>query len=246
MRIDHSERRLDSWLEGSLVVPAIWLAVRFVLGIEFLRSGWEKLGDAGWTASPRGAAVEGFLNGVLSKAAQGGAHPEVEHWFAQLTQHVLLPHSTFFAYLIPFGELLVGAALILGLFTRVAAAFGASMNLTYLFAGTTSINPQMLLLGTAIVLAGRRAGELGVDRWAVRLVRNEFGERAWERARVGVGVLATAFVLWLALLVGSTESWLISMVAAVAIALFVGWVAHGTSRSTAPPSNRGLAAPGSR
>jgi thiosulfate dehydrogenase [quinone] large subunit len=52
------------------------------------------------------------------------------------------------------GELLVGIALIVGLFTRFAALMGVIMNLAYLFAGTTSTNPQMLVVGLTIVLVG--------------------------------------------------------------------------------------------
>jgi thiosulfate dehydrogenase [quinone] large subunit len=236
--------RLELWADDRPIVPAIWLAMRLVLGVAFLRSGWEKLGDAGWTASPRGAAVEGFLNGVLSKAAQGGAHPEVGHWFAQLTEHVLLPHSTFFAYLIPLGELLVGGALIAGLFTRIAAVFGASMNLTYLFAGTTSVNPQMLLIAIAIALIGRRAGEFGLDRWALPIIRGRVGDRTSTGARLALGFAATVFMFWLALIVSDTTSWLVSMIVAGVVGVLTGWLSHRGTVASAPRPGHGLASEG--
>jgi thiosulfate dehydrogenase (quinone) large subunit len=102
--------------------PGAWLFVRLVLGIEWLRAGIEKLGEPGWTASPQGGAVAGFLKGALAKT--GGAHPEVQGWFTGLTEQALLPSSALLAHLVTYGEVLVGLALIAGLFTRFAAASG--------------------------------------------------------------------------------------------------------------------------
>jgi hypothetical protein len=48
-------------------VPAAWAAVRFVVGVEWLRASWHKLGDAGWTEAPRGAAIEGYRRGAIAK-----------------------------------------------------------------------------------------------------------------------------------------------------------------------------------
>ena len=72
--------------------------------------------------------------------------------------HVVVPHATIFSYVITFGELLVGIAIILGAFTGIAAFFGAMMNLNYLFAGTLSINPLLLLIELFLILAWRTAG----------------------------------------------------------------------------------------
>jgi thiosulfate dehydrogenase [quinone] large subunit len=74
-------------------------------------------------------------------------------------------HPIFFSYLITFGELAVGVGLILGAFTGIAAFFGILMNFNYLFAGTVSINPLLLLIELFLVLAWRNAGWLGLDRW---------------------------------------------------------------------------------
>ena len=70
-----------------------------------------------------------------------------------------------------YGELLVGAALILGLFTGLAAFFGGLMNASYLLAGTVSINPVLFILATWLVLGWRVAGWWGLDR----LVLPRFG-----------------------------------------------------------------------
>ena len=47
--------RTSLWRFG----PVAWLFVRLVLAVEWVRGGWEKVGDPGWTASPVGAAVNG-------------------------------------------------------------------------------------------------------------------------------------------------------------------------------------------
>src|SRR3989344_3792586 len=59
----------------------------------------------------------------------------------------------------------VKGLLLLGLFTGPVALLGAFMNLNYLFAGTVSINPIMLVLQLLLILAWRTAGWLGLDRY---------------------------------------------------------------------------------
>ena len=145
-------------LKGFL--PEAWLFARLVLGIEWMRASFEKIGDPGWTGAPVGGAVQGFLQGAVAKS--GGDHPEVQHWFQTLTDKVFLPNADILAYLVAYGELLVGIALIVGFLTRISVLFGVAMNLAFLFAGTTSTNPQMLVLGLAIASFGASAGILGV------------------------------------------------------------------------------------
>ena len=140
----------------------VWLVLRLYLGYEWLMAGWEKVAGSGWTGSGAGSAISGFLNGALAKA--GGAHPAVSGWYAWFIGSVALPHAAAFSYLITYGELAVGAGLILGAFTGIAAFFGAFMNLNYLFAGTVSTNPLLLVIGLFLVLAWRNAGFVGVDR----------------------------------------------------------------------------------
>ena len=108
-----------------------------------------------------GTAVSGFLNGALAKT--GGDHPSVQGWYAWLIEHVFLPNAAAMSYLVAFGEVLVGAALIVGLLTGVSAFFGGVMNASYLLAGTVSTNPVLFILATWLVLAWRVAGYYGLD-----------------------------------------------------------------------------------
>jgi thiosulfate dehydrogenase [quinone] large subunit len=48
--------------------------------------------------------------------------------------------------LVPWGEFLVGLGLILGSLTTFAVLMGVVMNFSYMLSGTTSTNPQMVLI----------------------------------------------------------------------------------------------------
>ena len=141
----------------------IWLLLRVYVGYQWITAGWEKATSAAWAGPQAGSAITGFLNSALAQAS--GAHPAVSQWYAFFISHVALAHPAFFSYLITYGELAVGAGLILGAFTGIAAFFGILMNFNYLFAGTISINPLLLLIEVFLVLAWRNAGWLGLDRF---------------------------------------------------------------------------------
>lgn len=141
----------------------IWLILRVYVGWEWLQAGWGKLHNAAWAGSKAGTAITGFANGALSKT--GGTHPDVQAWYAWFLQHTVLPHATIWSYAISWGETLVGIALILGLFTGIAAFFGSFMNVNYLLAGAVSTNPILFIIATWLVLAWKTAGWIGLDRW---------------------------------------------------------------------------------
>lgn len=143
----------------------IWLVLRLYLGWEWLQAGWGKLQNPAWVGNNAGAAISGFVNGALSKTA--GEHPDVQGWYAWFLQHVVLTHAQFWSYLVTAGELLVGIALILGLFTGIAAFFGSFMNASYLLAGSVSTNPILFAIATWLVLAWKVAGWWGLDRWVL-------------------------------------------------------------------------------
>jgi thiosulfate dehydrogenase [quinone] large subunit len=155
----------------------IWLLARLWLGYMWIEAGIEKVfgeGSAAWVGPKAGTGVMGFLKGALAKSALApdfdpikNAHPAVQEWYAYLVRDVFMPNATVFSYLVAYGELLVGIALILGIFTHFSALMGIVMNLSYLLAGTTSTNPNMLVVGLVILLAGGVAvGYYGLDFFA--------------------------------------------------------------------------------
>ena len=146
-----------------------WLIVRLYLGYEWLMAGWEKVINPAWVGERAGVAITGFLQGALTKT--GGAHPDVQWWYAWFVERVALPNATTFSYLVAYGELLVGVALILGFLVGVSAFFGVFMNLNFMLAGTVSVNPTWFVLGLGLILAWRVSGYYGLDYYVLPFVR---------------------------------------------------------------------------
>lgn len=146
----------------------IWLILRLYLGWQWTSAGWGKVINPAWTGDKAGAAITGFVNGALAKT--GGEHPDVQAWYAWFLQDMVLPYAAFWSHVIVWGELLVGIALILGIFTGLAAFFGSFMNANYLLAGTVSTNPTLFAIATLLVLAWKTAGWWGCDRWLLPML----------------------------------------------------------------------------
>lgn len=162
-----------------------WLILRLWLGYMWLKAGLPKAFGSkaeAWVGDKAGVAVRGFLEGALARAE--GESPQVQAWYADFVREVALPNARLFSYVVAYGEVLVGLALILGLVTRFAASMGVIMNLAYLFAGTISSNPQMLVAEAGIAAAGIAAGYYGVDRYLMPYVRQRLG---WGRGREEAG-----------------------------------------------------------
>jgi thiosulfate dehydrogenase [quinone] large subunit len=153
------------FLFGDVRIAWIWLILRVYVGYEWVQAGWEKLHSVSWVGGKAGTAITGFVNGALTKST--GANPSVQAWYAWFLQHAVLPHAVLWSYLITIGESLVGIALILGIFTGIAAFFGSFMNVNYLLAGTISSNPILFVIATWLVLAWKTAGWWGLDRWVL-------------------------------------------------------------------------------
>ncbi|MFS8571303.1 MAG: DoxX family membrane protein [Thermaerobacter sp.] len=143
----------------------LWLVLRVWLGWGWLQAGMGKVGSPAWTGEQAGAAVAGFVARALERA--GGDHPDVPGWYAWFLENVVLNNAAVFGHLVAYGEVLVGAALILGCLTGIAAFFGTFMNMAFLLAGTVSSNPIYFAVGTWLVLAWRNAGWYGLDRWVL-------------------------------------------------------------------------------
>jgi thiosulfate dehydrogenase [quinone] large subunit len=143
----------------------IWLIIRLYAGYEWLSAGLGKISSPAWTGSAAGSALTGFVKGALTKST--GAHPDVQGFYATFLSNVVLPNAAVFGFIVALGETLVGIALILGIFTGIAAFFGSFMNMNYLLAGTVSTNPILLILAIFLVLAWKTAGWWGLDRWVL-------------------------------------------------------------------------------
>lgn len=157
----------------------VWLVVRIYVGYEWVSAGWEKLHNPAWVGSGAGQALSGFVKGALAQT--GGAHPNVQGWYAAFLQSTVLPHVVAWSYVVTVGEFLVGAALLAGFFVGLSAFFGMFMNFNYMLAGAVSINPILFTLGIGLVLAWRVAGYWGLDRYALPLLHRAIRPRFRER-----------------------------------------------------------------
>ncbi|MEK7614510.1 MAG: DoxX family membrane protein [Patescibacteria group bacterium] len=157
------ESKIARFLFGDTRLAPLWLLVRLYLGYEWILAGSHKFTDPLWIGPQAGTAVKGFLMGALKKMS--GDHPDVSSWYGYFVEHFALSHTVAFSYLVTFGEIAVGIALILGFLVGVSSFFGVLMNYNFMLAGTVSINPVMILLGILLMLAWRTAGSYGFDRF---------------------------------------------------------------------------------
>ncbi|NIK77721.1 thiosulfate dehydrogenase [quinone] large subunit [Paenibacillus castaneae] len=155
---------LKFWREHKIAGLLVTI-VRIVAGIAWLTAGWHKLTGA----KPFDAT--GFLNAavnnpVIDKATGGALYPT----YTAFLENFALPNIKIINFAIPWGEFLVGLGLILGTLTVTAAFFGVLMNFMFMFAGTVSTNPWLLLLGMIVIFAGANAGRFGLDRFVLPLM----------------------------------------------------------------------------
>ncbi|MFS0673293.1 DoxX family protein [Ornithinibacillus sp. 179-J 7C1 HS] len=150
------------FIRENKVAAGILAIIRIYIGYAWLTAGIGKISGGGFDAS-------GFLQGAIASA--GGDHPAVQGWWAVFLEKVALPNAELFSFMVMWGEVLVGLALILGIFTNFAALMGMTMNFAFLFSGTVSTNAQMVLLTVFLVVAGFNAGRYGLDRWVVPFLK---------------------------------------------------------------------------
>lgn len=145
--------------------PLAGLAVRLYCGYFFLKFGLQK-------------ATGGFGGAALRHTLQGWASETRYGFYVPLMKGVLIPHAEVFAFLVTAGEILVGAFLLCGFATRLAALIGMFLCLNFVFAtGSPLLSTEqpvmfLILLATTYATAAGRA--LGVDvllkgrlpRWA--------------------------------------------------------------------------------
>lgn len=79
--------------------------------------------------------VPTFVDGVMKRAVEGWLERgQAAGFYRVFLAHVVLPQAEWFAYLIGFGELLIGLALIVGVWVRPAALAGGFYMLNLLLA----------------------------------------------------------------------------------------------------------------
>jgi thiosulfate dehydrogenase [quinone] large subunit len=146
----------------------LWLLVRLWVGYKWIDASMHKISNPAWTQT--GEAIKGYwLNAV---AIPDGGKPAISFdWYRSFLQFLIdTDAARFMGPLIAYGEFLIGVALILGIFTGIAAFFGGFMNWNFMMAGSASTNPVLFALAVGLVLAWKVAGYIGVDHYLLPML----------------------------------------------------------------------------
>lgn len=154
------------FLRASKFAAALFLGLRLAMAYEWLNAGWDKLQQPSWTRT--GTALQGYWQHAVS-VPKAPAGPPIAYPAYRAFIQFMLDHSWYpwFARLVVAGELLIGLGLLLGLFTGLVALAGLLMNFNYMYAGTVSTNPSLIILEVIVLFGWRVAGWYGLDRFAL-------------------------------------------------------------------------------
>jgi thiosulfate dehydrogenase [quinone] large subunit len=151
-----------------------WLPIRLFVGFSWLEAGWHKLAPTdgvwgkGWLDG--GTALQGYWTHAVAVSPEGKGQISYD-WYREFLNLMLTNQwYVWFAWLIVFGEILVGLGLLFGALTGPAAFFGALMNSSFMLAGSTSSNPVLFTMAIGLMLGWKVAGYIGLDRYLLPLV----------------------------------------------------------------------------
>ncbi len=146
----------------------LWLLVRLWLGYKWIDAGLHKVSNPAWTQT--GEAVKGFWTNAVLIPETGKAAISFDWYRSFLNMMLDMEAYRFMAPLIAYGEVLIGIALVLGLFTGIVAFFGGFLNWNFMMAGTASTNPMLFVLAILLMLAWKVAGYIGLDYFVLPVV----------------------------------------------------------------------------
>lgn len=139
----------------------LWLVLRVWLGYKWIDASLHKITEPAWVQT--GEALKGYWMNAIAIPESG--RPAISFdWYRSFIQFLLNTESyTWFAKLVAYGEFLVGVALILGIFTGIAAFLGGLMNWNFMMAGSASSNPMLFIVALGLIFAWKIAGYIGLD-----------------------------------------------------------------------------------
>ena len=108
------------------------------------------------------------------------AKPSITYdWYRGFIQMLIdMGAESWFGPLIAFGETAVGLGLLVGALTGIAAFFGATMNMSFMLAGSASTNPILFTMAVGLMLAWKVAGYYGLDRYLLPRLGTPWSERS--------------------------------------------------------------------
>jgi len=159
-----------------------YLGLRMFLAWEWVEAGLHKVQDPAWVQT--GAALRAYWERAAALPAPP-ARPSITYPAYRAFIQFMLDNGwyTWFASLVAWGEVLIGLGFLFGALIGFAAFFALLMNFAFLFAGTTSSNPMLILLGVMILLGWRVAGWWGIDRLLLPRIGTPWDSRRHEGER---------------------------------------------------------------
>lgn len=131
--------------------------LRIYIGYYFLWQGWRKY----QRNFPKGDWIGRQIGDISSL--------DLYPWYKQFLLAYVVPHRELFGYLVTFGELAVGACLLLGLLTRFSSVIALFMMMNYLLGpgmargGATLAQQQTFLVALIIFALAHPGRTLGLD-----------------------------------------------------------------------------------
>lgn len=133
-------------------IAIVWNVLRILIGWQWLVSGYHKIG---------GFDATGFIKDSINLVSAPNA--AVLDWYAAFLEYFVLEYISIFNFLVSWGEFLIGLGLILGLFTKAALLAAAFMNLNFMLAGATYINPLLYTIEIILLMMGPATYRYGID-----------------------------------------------------------------------------------
>jgi thiosulfate dehydrogenase (quinone) large subunit len=159
---------------SNTMMAPLWLIARLYLGYQWMIAGSHKVwGEDRWinVPGPDGLPLRGFWERAVAIPDPPGRAQITYDWYRDFLNYLLDNEAyTWFSWVIGIGEVTVGALLIIGAFTGLAAFTGAMLNFNFLLAGTASTNPVLFVIALLILLGWKVAGWLGVDRFLLPML----------------------------------------------------------------------------
>ena len=156
------------WLLSSPKAAWIWLVLRVWLGYQWIEAGLHKIHNPAWVDT--GVALKGYWENAVV-IPEAGRPAIAFDWYRGFIQMMLDAEAwTWFAPLVVYGEIIVGIALILGIFTGISAFVGGFMNWNFMMAGSASTNPMLFVVAVGLIMAWKVSGYIGADYFLLRAI----------------------------------------------------------------------------
>jgi thiosulfate dehydrogenase (quinone) large subunit len=157
------EWRIARFLRFGRGAAPLYLGLRVFLAYEWITAGMHKLQDPTWIST--GTALQGYWQRAVTVPAQGSAPITYPAYRAFIQFMLDNQWFVWFAKVVAWGELLIGLGILLGGLIGFAVFFALLMNFSFLFAGSTSSNPLLIMLEVVLLFGWRVAGWWGVDHF---------------------------------------------------------------------------------